>query len=74
MERSAWIRGLQSCPHCGAAVQQPEWSENISDREVVSIWHCLGCGKQFETQGRGVGDELSPAELAERFLPSLVVE
>jgi len=64
----------QSCPHCGACVPQPEWSENIGDHEAVSIWRCMGCGKQFETRGRSIGNDLSSAELAERFLSNLVVE
>jgi hypothetical protein len=73
VERPAPLQNSQSCPHCGAAVEQPEWSENVG-KEVLCIWHCLACGKQFETQSSGVGHELSPAELAERFLPNLVVE
>jgi hypothetical protein len=74
MGRPAPVQHPQVCPHCDTAVRQPEWSENVGDQEVVFIWRCTGCGNQFETQGPGMRYEPSPAELAEEFLPKLVVE
>jgi rubredoxin len=74
MGRPTPVQNSQVCPHCGTPVGQPEWSENVGDQEVVSIWRCAGCGNQFETQSSGTHHEPSPAELAEEFLPRLVVE
>jgi hypothetical protein len=74
MGRPAPVQNSQVCPHCGTAVGWPEWSENIGDQEVVCIYCCAGCGNQFETRGSGARHEPSPTELAERFLPNLVVE
>ncbi len=65
---------VQTCPHCGSVLSQPEWSEKVSEPQVVHIWRCTACGREFETRDQDTGREPSAAELAEEFLPNLVVE
>jgi hypothetical protein len=47
-ERSVHRILLGECPHCGADVIAPQWSEHLSDRCVRNIWSCEACGSQFE--------------------------
>lgn len=68
------VQRLQICPRCGAVLGQPEWSERVSERQAAEVWHCTNCGHQYETRSEGVAHEPSAAELAEEFLPKLVVE
>lgn len=67
-------RPLQLCPLCGALLKHPEWSESVSENRVAHVWCCTSCGHQCETHDEGVIPEPSAAELAEEFLPKLVVE
>jgi len=67
-------RPSQICPHCNALLKHPEWSENVGEHQVAYIWRCTNCGHQCETLDEGVIPEPSAAELAEEFLPKLVVE
>jgi len=64
----------RTCPCCGAVLKQLEWSERVSEQQVAYVWRCAGCGYYFETRDESVGHETSVAELAEEFLPKLVVE
>ena len=61
------------CAHCETIQTIPEWSENAGN-EMVYFWHCMACGHEFETRDRPVGGQMSNDELAEEFLPNLVVE
>jgi hypothetical protein len=67
------IQQSQTCPHCGTALAEPEWSESAGDQEVAYFWRCAACGNQFETRGTATRVP-SLGELAEEFLPSLVIE
>ena len=62
------------CTHCKAVQTTPEWSENAGENEMVYFWRCTACGHEFETRGRTVDRQLSKDELAEEFLPNLIVE
>jgi Zn ribbon nucleic-acid-binding protein len=61
------------CAHCETIQTLPEWSENAGD-EMVYFWRCMTCGHEFETRDRPVDGQMSEDELAEEFLPNLVVE
>lgn len=61
------------CAHCETIQTIPEWSENAGD-ERVFFWHCMTCGHEFETRDRAADGQMSEGELAEEFLPNLVVE
>jgi hypothetical protein len=41
---------------------------------MVFFWHCMTCGHEFETRDRAADGQMSEGELAEEFLPNLVVE
>jgi transcription elongation factor Elf1 len=64
----------QTCPRCGIVLKQSEWSESVSEQRVAHVWRCTNCGHQWETRDEGVIYEPSATELAEEFLPKLVVE
>ena len=70
------ISSVQShiCPCCGTVSKQPEWSERVSDQQMAYVWRCANCDNYSETRDISVGHEPSAAELAEEFLPKLVVE
>ena len=61
------------CVKCGTAMAAPEWSENLADGACVHIWHCPVCSHEFETTDNVVEKTESDAELAEEFLPNLLV-
>ena len=65
----------QICPCCGTVLKQPDWSEKsqVSSR-WPDVWRCTNCGYFSETRDKSFGHEPSAAELAEKFLPKLVVE
>jgi hypothetical protein len=65
---------LPKCTHCNATQIVPEWSENVNENEVAYFWRCMVCGHEFETRDHPAGQEPSDEELAETFLPNLVVE
>jgi hypothetical protein len=67
-------RPSQICPRCGLLLKHPDWSESVGEHQVAYIWRCASCGHQCETRDEGVIHEPSAAELAEEFLPKLVVE
>lgn len=62
------------CTRCKAVQTTPEWSENAGENEVVYFWRCAACGHEFETRDGLVDRQPSEDELAEEFLPSLVIE
>ena len=62
------------CTHCKAILSEPEWSEIAGQTETVYSWRCASCGHEFETREPLVDPQLSKDELAEEFLPNLVVE
>jgi hypothetical protein len=42
--------------------------------ETTHFWRCMTCGYEFETTDHFVEPQPSNDELAEEFLPNLVVE
>jgi hypothetical protein len=71
---TASSRLAPSCTHCKAILTEPEWSEIADENEIVYFWRCAACGHQFETREHSVDRQPSEDELAEEFLPNLVVE
>jgi Zn ribbon nucleic-acid-binding protein len=67
-------RASARCPNCQTVVSLLEWSESVRKNETTRIWRCIACGHEFETKDDFVEQEPSNAELAEEFLPNLVVE
>jgi hypothetical protein len=67
-------RDPTKCPNCGTDLSLSEWSESVSENETTHFWCCDVCGREFETRDKSVQPQLSEAELAEEFLPKLVVE
>ena len=61
------------CAQCGRTLIGPEWSENVADGGCVHIWQCRVCSCEFETTDNVVEKTESEAELAEEFLPNLLV-
>jgi hypothetical protein len=51
----------------------PEWSESVSANETVNLWRCTICGSEFQTTDNIISPTLSESELAEEFLPELLV-
>ena len=66
------------CARCKTIQITPEWSEIGNENEIVYYWRCAVCGHEFETRDHLAGQPLSrdelTEELAEEFLPNLVVE
>ena len=62
-----------SSTRCKAILAEPEWSEIAGENEIVYFWRCVACGQEFETRGRA-DHQIPKGELAEEFLPNLVVE
>jgi hypothetical protein len=46
----------------------------MRENETTHFWRCMVCGQEFETTDRFVEPQPSNDELAEEFLPNLVVE
>jgi len=67
-------RASARCPNCHTVLSLLEWSETVRENETTCIWRCTACGREFETKDDFVEREPSNAELAEEFLPNLVVE
>jgi hypothetical protein len=61
------------CTRCGGTLIGPEWSENVADGGCVHIWKCPVCSFEFETTDNVVEKTESDTELAEEFLPNLLV-
>ena len=64
-----------TCIQCGKSLIAPEWSEYVSERQVLNLWSCTKCGLQFESSA-----DLPAAakleidrEVLEEFFPSLLV-
>ncbi|HEY8274557.1 MAG TPA: hypothetical protein VIG56_08395 [Pseudolabrys sp.] len=62
------------CPRCETIQTLPEWSESMRTDETTHFWRCMTCGNEFETMDHLAEPQPSKAELAEEFLPNLVVE
>jgi Zn ribbon nucleic-acid-binding protein len=62
------------CPKCKTALTLLEWSESARENETTYLWRCTFCGHEFETKSNLVEKEPPEAELAEEFLPDLVIE
>jgi Zn ribbon nucleic-acid-binding protein len=62
------------CAHCETIQTLPEWSESMRENETTRFWRCMTCGYEFETTDHFVEPQPSNDELAEEFLPNLVVE
>jgi ribosomal protein L37AE/L43A len=54
------------CPCCRTVLKQPQ--------QMAYVWRCSNCGYYSGTRDKSIGHEPSAAELAEEFLPKLVVE
>jgi rubredoxin len=63
----------EKCTQCGWTLIAPEWSENVGDGGCVHIWRCPICSYEFETTDNAVEKTTPDAELAEEFLPNLLV-
>jgi Zn ribbon nucleic-acid-binding protein len=68
------LRLPPTCTHCNTVQILPEWSENAGENETVCFWRCLVCGHEFKTIEQLLDRKPSKDELAEEFLPNLVVE
>ena len=73
MAGSAKFPCSAKCVQCGTPLIVPEWSETVDAGQAVHIWHCSVCEHEFETTDQCV--ELGPTEgeLAQEFLPNLLV-
>ena len=67
------LRISTMCERCKTHLIAPEWSEAINERETVHIWSCSVCGSEFQTVDECAEPVLSENELAEEFLPNLLV-
>jgi len=59
------------CAQCGEELTAPAWSGHGNAQEARNLWHCPNCGYMFESLEP---INALPIELAETFLPSLVME
>ncbi len=60
------------CARCGEELAAPAWSEHANAQEARNLWHCANCGYMFESLDPL--DAPLSIELAEEFLPNLVME
>ena len=67
------IQHPKTCTSCGMALAFPEWSESVDGDTTIHIWHCLGCGNEFETTDGSINEKPSDTELVQMFLPNLLV-
>jgi rubredoxin len=70
---STALRHSAKCPRCEMKLIYPQWSEAVGESEAVNFWCCPICGNEFETTDSIVEASTSQKELAERFMPSLLV-
>jgi hypothetical protein len=61
------------CDRCQAFLMAPEWSESLNERETVHLWFCPVCGNEFQTVDNRAEPVFTEAELAQEFLPNLMV-
>jgi len=69
----AWLRHSAKCPSCGIKLIFPEWSETVSAKKTVNLWHCPICGNDFETTDNIVEETAPVSELEEELFPNLLV-
>jgi RNase P subunit RPR2 len=69
----AALRISAACDRCKTLLIAPEWSECINERQTVHIWSCPICGNEFQTIDDRAERTLSEDELAQEFLPNLLV-
>ena len=50
------------CAQCGAALNEPEWSEHFPDHRIRNVWSCQACGYEFEDTVYWSARELVDAE------------
>lgn len=67
------LRISTACDRCKMPLIAPVWSESINERETVHLWSCPICGNEFQTVDDRAEPELSGDELAQKFLPNLMV-
>jgi transcription elongation factor Elf1 len=70
---STAVRHSAKCPRCEIKLISPVWSEAIGEHETVNFWSCPICGNEFETTDNIIDAAASEKELAEEFLPNLMV-
>ena len=73
MTAAAVLRHSAKCPRCEMKLISPEWSETLAENETINFWCCPICGNKFETTDNIVAPVPTEAELAEEFLPNLLV-
>lgn len=61
------------CPRCKEGLIAPTWSGPVSAMETRHLWRCSKCGYMFESLDLVDAEQTLPAELAEEFLPNLLV-
>jgi len=69
----AALRISTTCDRCKTLLIAPEWSESINERETVHIWSCPICGNEFQTVDDRAERTFSDDDLAQEFLPNLLV-
>lgn len=69
----AALRVSTACDQCKTHLITPIWSEAIDERQTVHIWSCPICGNEFQTVDERPELVLSDDELAQEFLPNLLV-
>jgi hypothetical protein len=64
-----------TCAQCGDLLIAPEWSEYLSEGQVVSLRSCTKCGLRFETEACMPADAESVNDIMtmEEIFPSLLV-
>jgi len=67
------LRISTMCERCKTHLVVPEWSEAIAGQETVHIWSCPICGNEFQTIDDRAEPVFSDTELAQEFLPNLMV-
>jgi transcription elongation factor Elf1 len=73
MTAAAVPRHSARCPRCEMKLISPEWSETLAENRTINVWSCPICGNQFETIDDVIAPEPTENELAEEFLPELLV-
>jgi hypothetical protein len=69
----AGLRVATACERCKTHLIAPVWSETVNERQTVHIWSCPICGNEFQTVDDRPEPVLSDDELAQEFLPNLLV-
>ena len=73
LDRTSPAELSANCVKCGKMLIGPVWSENTADGGCVHVWQCPICSYEFETKDNVVEKTESDSELAEEFLPNLLV-